>query len=207
MTRNELYLKVAKSDIRKIVESKGYKFFTNGDYNLNIIGVRADNNRRITNKYDDILVVMYKIRGEWKTIYYNITTEPGYYYMRKKKLSPKGSAILVPGQYLSSWAIGWHRKYKALVQMLPVKVYRDGNFDEYYDFDEKSIERGEFGINIHRSGETYTAKQIDKWSAGCQVFDNRYDFDSFMNLCNEAKERYGNRFTYTLIEEKDLDNE
>ena len=62
---NELFYKVLKADIPTIIKEKGYAFFSNGCYNLNIIGIRKNNNNKITNKYDDILCVMYKDHTGW----------------------------------------------------------------------------------------------------------------------------------------------
>ena len=206
MNKNALSRKVLSKDIASIMSKKGYAFFTNGYYNLNIIGVRRDNNKKVTNLYDDILLVMYKTTKGWQKKVYNITTEPGSYYMRKELGNPKGTAILVPGQYRGCWKLGNHKgKYKALVQKRPVKVYRDGNMDMIYDMYPETINEGLFGINIHRSNEGYTRQTVDMYSAGCQVFNDPKDFESFIRLCEEQSKIYGNSFTYTLIDEKDLE--
>ena len=206
MNKNALSRKVLSKDIASVMSKKGYAFFTNGYYNLNIIGVRRDNNKKVTNLYDDILLVMYKTTKGWQKKVYNITTEPGSYYMRKELGSPKGTAILVPGQYRGCWKLGDHKgKYKALVQKRPVKVYRDGNMDMVYDMYPETINEGLFGINIHRSNEGYTRQTVDMYSAGCQVFNDPRDFESFIRLCEEQAKIYGNSFTYTLIDEKDLE--
>jgi hypothetical protein len=44
---------------------------------------------------------------------------------------------------------------------------------------------------------------VDKWSAGCQVFQNDEDFEDFMELCNKqvTSARYTS-FSYTLLEEE-----
>ena len=43
-----------REQIQAAVESKGYKWFESGDYNVNIVGVRnSDTNGRVTNKFDD----------------------------------------------------------------------------------------------------------------------------------------------------------
>lgn len=205
MVKNNLFYKIAKSDLKATLEAKGYVYFTKGNYNLNIIGVRRNNNRVITNKYDDILVLIYHNGNGWQKFYYNITTEPGDYYMRKKLGNPKGTAILVPGQYRGCWEIGLHNgKYEALVQRKPVKVYRDGNKDDVYDMYNETIKEGLFGINIHRSNQGFTRETIDMYSAGCQVFNNPDDFNNFMNICKKQRDIYGNSFTYTLIDEDDL---
>lgn len=201
-----LYNRCLKYDFEKLFEKKGYTYFLRGAYNLNIIGIRSNNNNKVTNKYDDYLVVIWNTpTGQTRRYVFNITTEPGLYYISKKQLNPKGTAILVPGQYRGCWQIGKHKnKYKALCQKKPVKVYRDNNFDEIYDMNPETIDTGIFGINIHRSDEFKIYIDVDKWSAGCQVFQNPSQFKSFMSLCEKQCKLYGNSFTYTLITEEDM---
>lgn len=199
-----LLQKCSDYNFEKLFKAKGYAWFTRGDYNLNIIGVRSSQNRVITNQYDDMLVLDYNTGNGHKRNCYYITTDPGIYYM-KHLLNPKGTAILVPGQYRGCWQLGLHQgKYKALVQKKPIKVYRDNDKDSVYDLNPETIEDGIFGINIHRSNEIVTSKQIDKYSAGCQVFNNPVEFRAFIRLCEKQAELYGNSFTYTLINEEDM---
>lgn len=115
----------------------------------------------------------------------------------------KGTAILVPGQYRGCWKIGYHKgKYKALCQAKPIPVYRDGNKDDKFDLNPLSIDKGVFGINIHKAGENSTL--VDGWSYGCQVLAKSIDFSSFMRLVDKSSKLYGDTFTYTLLEEDDL---
>lgn len=199
-----LLTKCATYNFEKLFKEKGYAWFTKGNYNLNIVGIRSNNNNKVTNQYDDILVVDYNTGNGHKRVCYTITTEPGKYYMQNVD-NPKGTAILVPGQYRGCFQIGLHRgKYKALCQKKEVKVYRDGNKNMTYDMIPESINKGIFGINIHRSNETWTRKTIDKYSAGCQAFNSPIEFNAFMRLCEEQRKLYGNSFTYTLINEEDM---
>ena len=85
-----------------------------------------------------------------------------------------------------------------------VKVYRDNNRNNVYDLAPSSIETGMFGINIHRSNEYAISKNVNKYSAGCQVFNNPMDFKEFINIVKKSASIYGNKFTYTLITEDDL---
>lgn len=190
-------------DFAKLFAKKKYVYFTKGSYNLNIIGIRRKGTN-ITNRFDDVLVVIYNTPCA-KNIrkVFEITTDPGLVSM-KKPANYKGCAILVPNQYRGCWVIGSHKgKYKALVQKKPVKVYRDNNKDNIYDFNPNTIDNGVFGINIHRAGENSIF--IDNWSAGCQVFKARKDFEAFMRLANEQiKNGLGTTFTYTLLNEEDL---
>ena len=198
-----LFTKCTTYNFEKLFKDKGYVWFTKGSYNLNIIGVRSNNNK-VTDKYDDILVVDYNTDNCHKRVCYTITTEPGKYYMQNL-CNPKGAAILVPGQYRGCWQIGLHHgKYKALCQCKAVKVYRDNNKDMIYNMTTKSIDRGIFGINIHRSNKTCICDTIDKYSAGCQVFNDPVEFNAFMRLCEAQRKLYGNTFTYTLINEEDM---
>ena len=73
-----------------------------------------------------------------------------------------------------------------------------------YNMNPTTIDEGIFGINIHRSNETWTRNTVDQYSAGCQVFNKNNDFIAFMRLCEEQRKRHGNSFTYTLINEEDL---
>ena len=196
----------SREQIEEAVLCKGYRWFENGDYNLNIVGVRNSNtNQEITNKFDDKVTVSYSVNGELKYEEWNATTDPGIYYS-ENLLNPDGVAILKPNQYRSTYKIGLHQgKYEALIQRLPVEVYRDSNRDDNYDLNEDSLEQGMFGINIHRAGTFINGStQIDKWSAGCQVLSKESDFNLLMELAEKAKTLYGNSFTYTLIESRDI---
>ena len=189
--------------VKQVLESKGYAFFTNGVYNLNIIGIRNPN--LVANSFDDTMVVIYKIGGEWITKVYAITTDAGTYWL-KNPMSNKGTAILVPNQYRGVYSIDLHNnKYLALCQRNgKVEVYRDNDKDLILDMDSAKIEKGMFGINIHRSNPFSESLKVDKFSAGCQVFKRVKDFNEFMEICQKSKALWGNSFSYTLIKESDL---
>lgn len=173
----------------------GYAFFTNGDYNLNIIGVRDKNLN--TNTFNDDIYIVYKVKGNWVMDSYPITTKPGYKSLLNP-MNPKGTGIMVPGQYRGAYKLGLHRgEYLALVQVKPIKVYRDNNRDTIIDLNPKTIDEGYFGGNIHKAGRD--SKIVDDWSALCQVFKRSKDYDKFIELCKISEKLYGNSFTYTLL--------
>jgi hypothetical protein len=187
--------------IKQAMKVKNYKFFESGDYNLNIIGIRnSDTGSKVTNVFDDLLTVSYKIGDVWHFKKWAATTDPGTKGV-KEFHNAQGVARLVPGQYRGSHAIGLHQgKYEALKQAKPVKVYRDANKDMTYD--TKLITEGIYGINIHKAGADST--YVENWSEGCQVFKKSADFDEFMALVKKAATLHGNSFTYTLLQSKDL---
>ena len=193
-------------NIKSYFAGKDYKFFDTPDkkLNLNIVGVRRDNQG--TNTFDDFLLVMYREEELMISHRWQATTDPGKYWLLNP-MNPKGTAVLVPGQYRGTWQLGKHQgKYEALVQRKPVKVYRDNNKDETIDYNNITtlVDEGYFGINIHRSNPYDQSYVINKWSAGCQVFKKIDDYNQFMGLCRESAKLYGPQFTYTLIDEKDL---
>ena len=199
--------KYSREQIEEVLNNKGYKYFTSKGYDVNIIGIRnSDTHGKVTNKFDDILTLSYRdLNGNWIYNEYKATTDPGSHWERNL-LNKDGVAILKPGQYRGSHQLGLHQgKYEALRQKSPVKVYRDNDKDGQYDMIEENVQEGIFGINIHKAGGRVDGStQIDKWSAGCQVFSKESDFNQLMELAYKAKNLYGNSFTYTLIESKDL---
>jgi len=193
--------------IENVVIAKGYKWFTTGDHNLNIVGVRnSETASKVTNSFDDCITLSYKLNNEWKFHCFDCTTDPGTHWV-ENIINKKGVAILKPGQYRGSHKIRKHQwKYEALCQQKELCVYRDNNRDSKYDLLEKNVQCGIFGINIHRATK-YAGKkstQVDKWSAGCQVIASNDDFAVFMKICRQARDLWGNSFTYTLIESKDI---
>ena len=203
-------MKYTREQIQTTVEDKGYKYFhdnLNKGYDVNIIGVRNSKTKgRVTNAFDDILTISYKIDGEWQYHEFNCTTDPGSHWV-ENLLNEKGVAILKPNQYRGSHKLDFHQgRYLALRQKSDVTVYRDNDRDNNYDLNESKTDTGLFGINIHRATGRSGGKSIrvDKWSAGCQVIADNDDWHTFLGICQSAREIHGNSFSYTLIESKDI---
>ena len=89
----------------KKVQAKGYKIFTKGKYNLNIIGVR---HRGRPNEFDDIIALVYRDEtGGWVTREFTCTMDPGSYWTENPG-HVEGTAVLCQGQY-KSYSIDKHR--------------------------------------------------------------------------------------------------
>ena len=94
--------------------------------------------------------------------------------------------------------MGLHKgKYRALTQAKPITVWRDADKDSIAEEQGKE-DTGIFGINIHRANELVASKNIDKWSAGCQVLNDPKQFRELLDKCEASKKKY---FTYTLLHE------
>lgn len=180
-----------------------YVLYKDGDYNVNLFGIRNSGDLH-SNGFNDYLGVLYRLGGEWKIFVCMGTTDPGL-TSRTVPVSTLGTAILPCGQYRKMFRLGKHKgKYEALVQNTPVPLFRDRNKDGKLDFTNLQPP-AMCGINFHRANAKLTSKQVDSWSAGCQVVASPKDFDTIMTIIKESAKRYGSVFTYTLFDSKDLE--
>jgi hypothetical protein len=191
----------ALGDVFKAMLKKNYKVYSR-PYELNIVGIRSAVNK--PNKFDDVFFIFYK--NDKNQIIYKIfpcTTDPGTFWLNHP-MNPLGTAAVKAGQYIDAYSIGLHNsKYSALVQTGKLKVYRDLDRNSLFDFESaKEYTSSGDGINIHKAGAG-AMENVDKWSAGCQVFKSTKDFDEFMLAAKKHRDLYGNKFTYTLLDERE----
>lgn len=194
--------------IREVLKNKGYKFFDGDElpYNVNIIGIRNTINP-VIDSFDDTMNLIFRDGKQGSQLIhkeYACTTDAGLYYMQNP-LSKEGVFRLIPNQYERSHEIGLHRgEYSALVQKGVLTGWRDHNKNDIWDYDASMIDRGMFGINIHRASQWKKSLKVDMWSAGCQVIQDPKDFDEFMSICRISMRRFTNSFTYTLLTDADF---
>lgn len=185
------------------MKTRGWTVYTE-PYKLNIVGIRHPSTA--PNRFDDLITVFFRDRdSKWVFYVFPATTDPGTYWLLNP-IAPKGTAILAEGQYRDAYRIDRHRgKYYALCQRLKeVTVLRDYDRNAILDFVSARLDRGWHGINIHRALKTGTAREVERHSAGCQVFANAGDFAFFMKLCEQHKAIHGDSFTYSLIDLRKL---
>lgn len=189
------------------IQSLGHKIMWDGDYHLNLFGIRHPNTK--SNSFDDIMGCAYTVDGLWKVHYWPATCDPGTYHLENPS-RVEGTAILAPGQYVDVYKIDLHAgKYEALCQRNgPVVVFRDSDKTETRTLDEESQVEGYFGINLHRSSlRTDTVEEVEdaavnRWSAGCQVHARNDGFNEMMTLAKMQVEKLGKTtFTYTLLDQ------
>ena len=185
----------------KAYTKRGWKPFTKGDYNLNIIGIRANDNK--ANTFNDLICLLYKVNDKWTLKKYDATTDPGLYY-REHPINVNGTAILKDGCYRNSFGIGLHHgKYRCLVQIKPLALWRNNNKNSTLDFNGKTTnEMAE--IHIHRATASGVSKYVDKWSAGCQVIASSSDYAEFMRIIDTSTKYFKPVFSYALFTENDL---
>ena len=178
---------------------------------INIVyveGLNADGrpNDDAPNIFNDLRVVLRinssgepEIAGSWEG-----TTGPGYYYVKVKKLDPRGAARIALGQF-KSWSVGMHPRgnpaiaHEALVQVKELTVYRDLNEDFRRDDDAQFT--GLFGINQH-AGYNRPVDDIGNASAGCLVGRTKSGHQAFMAQVKKDPRFVANRgfrFMTTVI--------
>jgi hypothetical protein len=187
------------------MQSLGHKVFLKGAYNLNLFGIRSKN--RKSNQFDDLIGCIYRETEDGPLVarFWEATCDPGTYWL-ENPMRVEGCAIYKCGQYRGVYELGMHRgKYKALVQTgAKIEVYRDNDLDSVLEMKESSVVSGYFGCNVHKAGSD--SSQVNKWSAGCQVFARSEDFEGpngLMELVQKQIEHHPTwtKITYTLMDE------
>lgn len=193
--------------IIKVMQAKGQAIYDTPeiDWNLNIVGIRAADPEPGT--FNDTMTVFHRFRGVWEIYYYHLTTDPSIEYLQHP-INGSGTAILKEGQYKGAYKLDIHNRglaggHLALCQRLKqVTVYRDSNRDARCNLLDGTTETGMFNINIHRTTDDHVRRQ--RFSAGCQVFADQRQFDDFILKCKAGQQAFGNKFTYTLLHERDF---
>lgn len=192
-------------DLESVIEevkSLGYSIDTR-PFKLNVVGIRNPNITRPENYEDQLAYFYYDNNGRLVGKVAEGTTTPSVYWLNSP-MNTLGTAILKQGQYVDTYGIDFHRgKYEALTQKKPVTVIRDNDRNSILNYFAKTT-TGLYGINIHRSTAAWSDKdKIGQDSAGCQVFRFREDFDEMMRFARKSRDMYGNKFTYTLIDQRE----
>jgi hypothetical protein len=183
-------------------KTQGYSF-DERPYKLNLIGVRNPKNTSPIRFEDEIAYFYYDDNGNLNGKVVPATTSPSVYFL-ENPMASGGTAILKQGQYKNAYSIGLHRgKYEALVQSKPVTVIRDNDRNKIINFFAPTT-TGLYGINIHHATIKNNVTYIDKDSAGCQTFQNIGEFEDMMKLARKSRQLYGNTFTYTLIDQREV---
>ncbi|NBP59344.1 hypothetical protein EBU71_22875, partial [bacterium] len=217
-------------DVNKIIaamQKKGYKIMTR-PYECNIVGIRRQyEGQKYSNAFKDDLFLFFKTDNtdKWETFKFKITTMPGFYSAYEKDGKPKvdrtgkspnvkqlplmlkrgtppnnGQGILMEAQYLNIFAIGEHCGAPAMKTLGPQMFYRDNSPGDTIKYTGRG--KGYAGMLIHRGYPGGAA--VNNWSEGCQVFATEAELKKFFKLCQDHKDKYGNKFHYTLMLERDL---
>ena len=194
------------------IAALGLPVFQNGDYDLNLFGIRTKD-QALT--FNDMIGCAYKVGSAWRVHYWPATTDPSWFYLKNasERFGGEGTAILVADrQYRGAYKLGPHgsTKYEALVQIgAGVDIHRDADKDRHLDtVPDNIVEDTYAGINIHASSSDPYNTDVDRadddigpWSAGCQVHATNKGFRSMIALCHKQIEYHPSwtSFSYTLL--------
>jgi hypothetical protein len=199
-------LSMSLQEVVDMVEASGYSLDKRPN-KLNLVGIR-DSSVAVPENYSDAIAYLYwDDNGNIQGKVAEATTTPSVYYLQNIFPGAEktgGSAIMKGGQYKDAYALGLHNSsYEALIQVKPVTVIRDGDRNSILNYFGNTTS-GLYGINIHRSTAAWASQdKIGQDSAGCQVFRDRDDFNDMMSLAKKSSYKYGNTFTYTLIDQRE----
>lgn len=202
--------------IIKIVKSGGGEVYEKEGY-INLCGVR---NNVTDNSFNDTLYVYWKDSsdGNFKCVKTSgFTTKPGKKVILNEdnKQNSSGAAIVKEGWYPNVWHHGKHKNsYAALRQdegvTEPITITRDksqyGLKSNTYKLviNSENTQSGYFGINFHKSGNN-SGINVNDWSAGCQVFKYKSEFEEVLKMANYATSKGQNLFSYFLTNKNVLE--
>lgn len=125
-----------------------------------------------------------------------------------------GLPILVPSQYIDLYYLSQYKGAKAFLTINGATqlVWRDSDTDNPDVFSPNNYSKPELitpniltdnGLKFHLG---YPGGQkVGNWSEGSQVFSNADNLNEFFGYCEKHKEKYDNKFTYTLATKNDWD--
>jgi len=182
---------------------KGYKYST-APFTLNIAYIEGANQDGSANadKADgwNDRRILFTVNEGVCHIVMNVacTTEPGVSATNSTAaIARKGVARIAFGQY-TAWEMGFHKgraNHPALVQCMPIPVYRDLNRDGKRTGD--LIDYGS-GINQHGTRPGKAPEIVGNWSEGCLVGQYWPNHIEFINrLKQDARYLADNDFIFT----------
>lgn len=183
------------------VRALNYLVFDGGPWDMNLIVVRSADTT--PNRFDDKLYVVYRNQsGYWAEHVFPCTADPGLFWLKFPE-RVDGTAIVAPGQHRSVLELGKHKgEYTALCQRdsAVIPVYRDRNKDGKLDRSGILYTNAK-GINVHRANPNAESTVVDRWSAGCIVLPDPWDFAYMVSLVKRSMERWGPYVTLTVLQD------
>lgn len=220
---------VSYDRVKAAVLKKGYKWYGN-EMEINVVGVRNVNGQQattggvkhpITNKFNDILILAWIENGVRNAEAYPATTVPGAGFTKSNNrkfnagdLNPNGTGTMREQQHLAHWYVSTYKGNPAMRPTRNVPAHRDNNYtDEWMLLLESPAKKtpGLFqdgaGMLIHNSGNYGDAKtkEVNNWSAGCQVLANFAQTNRLVALCEKSvKATKQKALPYSLIKSTEI---
>lgn len=189
---------------------KRYSYSLPQDGSIFTFGIR--NSNLTAGIFNDFLGIYHIKNGKEIMMIDTGTVDPGSYYLINP-MHPLGTAVLKAGLHLDAYAKGYHKDYKALVQVGAMGCYRIT--PEHFKATNKDNPKGEWvidlkglqpifnvtGCNQHRASAYSILEDIGLYGAACQVRNNPKEYSTFIDTVWASKQKM---FDYGLFLEKDL---
>jgi hypothetical protein len=211
--------------VREVMLAKNYKFFEQGDYNLNLIAVREDD--VFDNKFSDSLHIAYKENGVWKMPSFRFTTLAGTLGFGGEKApltaadtgtGVDGVAIILEGQYPQAYKYvsnGWRYPFtEYLDQVKPFDYLRDNDKNGVVSRKTAIRQSGNFKTCFHgmswlnKDGSYSDSEFVNyvgsPYSQGCIGSPAVVMFGEIMPIVRKAVKTCGLLFTPTILHASDF---
>lgn len=177
------------------MQKKGYQLRT-GPGELNVVYVFDPNFESTINEWSDRRLLLTYKNNQPVIVHDSPATIKGGKPSWLNPPNPKGYPVVNPGQYLNSWAVGYHKGRRALQQVGSIPVMRTKDQGRSWQPDY-----GLFGMNQHRgAGAT-----VRNWSEGCLVSQSGHEqFMATIYADPAYRQNRSFRFPTTIISIKDL---
>ena len=186
---------VTMASVQEAYQRQGYPLSQ-----FNVFGVRNTHDRD-SDRFNDVIGVLYKEDGKWVLRHYPGTVDPGF-FRRMFPMNPKGVPIIVPGFYKDVYGIGRHTDYIALRQMKPMRYWRDNTQDGKLHMtgpitQEIALTNLHYAFRLFHDDEG--VQIVYDNSCGCCVIQRKSDFDEFMKLAYAFQAKGMRRFSFALF--------
>ncbi len=151
--------------------------------------------------YDDAFIIVDKTKTNSKYHIFPGNTDPSK-YGESNLVKDKGYPVIVPGTYY--YKPGIHNSprngsYEAFIQNSDVTVKRDP-----VNGGQSKVEKGKFGINLHKGGRNRNEFHNDVSSSGCMTVPSEH-WENFKSLLNDnLKSANQNEFKLVVLKSTDL---
>lgn len=178
----------------------GLKFWTKGEFNLNVIGLRNPDDQAAIDAFNDAMLWLWREQGAWQFRIFKITMDPGQPSVKAPRRTDGTARLIAPQQIHRMWVLGYHhasdpkKAYRAGVQNAPqetIRVWRvKGDLDTGKEY------RNVGGLNYHRANKDAVSTVVGAWSEGCQVNCNPKHFAHSLQLWDKQVAVWGDGGKY-----------
>jgi hypothetical protein len=204
--------KANETEINKIINvMNNNKYVVYKDGKVNIVGVRKYPfiGQPISDRFDDLIYIIWFEGGKWVGYKYACTTKPGLSVMKGNTNYPGN--YLAEGQYLEVWVNTTYHDHPAFADSKKFNTYFDRNKDAVWNptrIESPSTGGGFFQHSVYVGkypNDDASKSNVDTWSAGCQVIPNRNKQLQFQSLIRAQAAKSGQKkYTYTLLKSSDI---